>query len=660
MDDRPGGIGPPHTPSKSIPSSLLRHRELLQPLTPCKVRWLYKDGEKWKPFCGGDSLNIEKAYRHFKSLNLDPKDDSGLDLSSIICTTVRGSLYEADLLDLECRPLFWIENAVPIKRGTWFIADVPNRWEAIDEHDSVIIEAAHIDVINSMGFGAPPSPTSASHNVLHQIKLGSYRIEWRDIDDVYMISESTGSRLVQKIGFSGPRKLNRGYEVECEESDILGPITHIVFLVHGIGQLYYGEGGGIVNSRKKLVKSARMSSNLHSDSSPTTDSGERVEFFPIEWRTNLKLDEGIIDSITPENLNSLRKMLNATTMDVLYYASPLYREEIIQTIREKLNLVYRQYTDRNPSFEASGGKVSIIAHSLGSVIMYDMLTLWNSYLLEKDKSNADKNVASESSFSWWSKLGVVRNSISPEAKKVKSREKNSHTDLQVDGMREELHNARLKVSELEAKLNSLDQSKYNAYRDNTYSLLFKVENVFNIGSPLGVFLVMRGVRPRQDLEQHLLPTSVCKRTLNIYDPADPIAYRLEPLIYSHYSSIPPVRLAHMHVQTDSSSSSSSSLSGINIASKAEWLKSWFSSPKTAGDDDPLTMSGEENMDTDVSSEVEKRVLLHRVDYVLEASLVEYISALTSHQAYWQNSDLAKFVMDILLKSNEDMDVASRL
>ena len=50
----------------------------------------------------------------------------------------------------------------------------------------------------------------------------------------------------------------------------------------------------------------------------------------------------------------------------------------------------------------------------------------------------------------------------------------------------------------------------------------QVENVFNIGSPLGVFLVMRGVRPREDMEQHLLPKSVCKRTHNIYDPSDPI------------------------------------------------------------------------------------------------------------------------------------------
>ena len=46
--------------------------------------------------------------------------------------------------------------------------------------------------------------------------------------------------------------------------------------------------------------------------------------------------------------------------------------------------------------------------------------------------------------------------------------------------------------------------------------------MFNIGSPLGVFLVMRGIRPRDDIEQHIMPTSVCKRIFNIYDPSDPV------------------------------------------------------------------------------------------------------------------------------------------
>ena len=34
--------------------------------------------------------------------------------------------------------------------------------------------------------------------------------------------------------------------------------------------------------------------------------------------------------------------------------------------------------------------------------------------------------------------------------------------------------------------------------------------------------MLKGIRPRDDLEQHILPSSVCSRYFNIYDPADPI------------------------------------------------------------------------------------------------------------------------------------------
>ena len=43
-----------------------------------------------------------------------------------------------------------------------------------------------------------------------------------------------------------------------------------------------------------------------------------------------------------------------------------------------------------------------------------------------------------------------------------------------------------------------------------------------MGSPLAVFLALRGLRPQDDVEDHVLPKSVCKRLVNIYHPADPV------------------------------------------------------------------------------------------------------------------------------------------
>jgi hypothetical protein len=56
-------------------------------------------------------------------------------------------------------------------------------------------------------------------------------------------------------------------------------------------------------------------------------------------------------------------------------------------------------------------------------------------------------------------------------------------------------------------------------------LLFSVDNLFCFGSPVGLFLNVRGQQIARDFK---LPT--CKRVFNIYHPYDPVAYRIEPIL----------------------------------------------------------------------------------------------------------------------------------
>lgn len=35
-----------------------------------------------------------------------------------------------------------------------------------------------------------------------------------------------------------------------------------------------------------------------------------------------------VDSITPDKVRGLRDMLNSSAMDIMYYTSPLYRDEV--------------------------------------------------------------------------------------------------------------------------------------------------------------------------------------------------------------------------------------------------------------------------------------------------------------------------------------------
>lgn len=56
-------------------------------------------------------------------------------------------------------------------------------------------------------------------------------------------------------------------------------------------------------------------------------------------------------------------------MDILLYQSA-YREHISNIVLAESNRIYNLFRERNPEFK---GKVSLIGHSLGSAILFDIL-----------------------------------------------------------------------------------------------------------------------------------------------------------------------------------------------------------------------------------------------------------------------------------------------
>lgn len=115
---------------KRLRSNSSRHRgEIVTELGPEEVRWFYKEDKRtWKPFVGHDSLKIELVYRRFCELNPDRvrpsvstteaeiqalQGDSvqglcgGLEDSSLEAVCVRGGLYEVDIREKECYPVYW-------------------------------------------------------------------------------------------------------------------------------------------------------------------------------------------------------------------------------------------------------------------------------------------------------------------------------------------------------------------------------------------------------------------------------------------------------------------------------------------------------------------------------------------------------------------------
>ncbi|KAJ3606799.1 hypothetical protein NHX12_026318 [Muraenolepis orangiensis] len=526
-------------------SNSSRHRgEVVTELGPEEVRWFYKEDKRtWKPFVGHDSLKIEVVYKRFCELNPDKvkrrvpsdaeqdaaeatqaqaqaeqqqqaerngsvSDERNVDGNGVnveaVC--VRGGLYEVDVKEKECYPVYWNQqDRIPVMRGQWFVGGT---WLPLEEDESDAIELEHLarfrgqqmrdtyeleEAVPTATAGpATVAPTPVeTKDAVHSLKMTRSHVDWHSVDEVYLYSDATTSKIArtvtQRLGFSksssSGTRLHRGNVEEAAPEDTPPETTHIVFVVHGIGQKM--DQGRIIRNTSMMRDAARKMEEKHFSDRTT----EHVEFLPVEWRSKLALDGDTVDSITPDKVRGLRDMLNSSAMDIMYYTSPLYRDEITRGLTLELNRLYTLFCTRNPEFRASG-KVSIVSHSLGCVITFDIMTGWDPVRFHHQ---------------------------APDPEETRERW----------------------LRDLEDQFQGLQTSSFVAVP----ALKFKVENFFCMGSPLAVFLALRGIRPGiQDTQEHILPKSICQRLFNIFHPTDPVAYRLEPLVLKHYSNVAPVQI----------------------------------------------------------------------------------------------------------------------
>uniref|UniRef100_A0A3Q0SHY6 DDHD domain containing 1b n=1 Tax=Amphilophus citrinellus TaxID=61819 RepID=A0A3Q0SHY6_AMPCI len=715
------------TVKKRVRSNSSRHRgDIVTELGPEEVRWFYKEDKRtWKPFVGHDSLKIEIIYRRFCEQNpdkvkrpVDPietdeketvrspelqpegsavdfgsvraepavqrggvlrlsvseeiKDPDHIGGISVEAVCVRGGLYEVDIKEKECYPVYWNQqDRIPVMRGQWFI---DGTWLPLEEDESDLIEQEHLSRFRGQQMRdtyemEAVTTTVDSKDAIHSLKLSRSHVDWHSVDEVYLYSDATTSKIArtvtQKLGFSKASSsgthLHRGYVEEAAPEDTPPETTHIVFVVHGIGQKM--DQGRIIRNTSMMRDAARKMEEKHFSDRTT----EHVEFLPVEWRSKLCLDGDTVDSITPDKVRGLRDMLNSSAMDIMYYTSPLYRDEITRGLTLELNRLYSLFCSRNPDFEKNG-KVSIVSHSLGCVITFDIMTGWDPVRFHHPEG------------------------LDPEDTKVCwPMDEERH-------LQEQLRLTRLRLRDLEDQFQGLQTSSCVAVP----ALKFKVENFFCMGSPLAVFLALRGIRPGNNgMQDHILPKSICNRLFNIFHPTDPVAYRLEPLILKHYSNIAPVQIHWYNTtsptpydlirptllnplkETVSVSDSESipspctsppqprrhygesitSLGKASIMGAASLGKgiggilfSRFSrsSGQVGGvEEEPSDSEGgtSEVKNVAAGEEVE---LERRIDFELREGLVEsrYWSAVTSHTAYWCSYDVALFLLTFMYRPQE--------
>ena len=62
--------------------------------------------------------------------------------------------------------------------------------------------------------------------------------------------------------------------------------------------------------------------------------------------------------------------LTSVLLDILLYYTPQFRERMVRAVAREMNRIYTLFRTRNPTFS---GRVSLLGHSLGSAICFDIL-----------------------------------------------------------------------------------------------------------------------------------------------------------------------------------------------------------------------------------------------------------------------------------------------
>ncbi|KAJ8361341.1 hypothetical protein SKAU_G00178660 [Synaphobranchus kaupii] len=214
-----------------------------------------------------------------------------------------------------------------------------------------------------------------------------------------------------------------------------------------------------------------------------------------------------------------------------------------------------------------------------------------------------------------------------------------------------------------------------------HTLDFCPVSFFALGSPIGMFLTVRGLERIEDSYQ--LPT--CKGFFNIYHPLDPVAYRIEPLIVPDLE-LKPVLIPHhkgrkrLHLELKESLTRMGSdlkhgfLSSLKTAWQTlnDFARAHTSSPQLQAELEKVANQIKEEEEKqedavdklaespDSSREEDPLVKIgmlnggKRIDYVLQEkpieSFNEYLFALQSHLCYWESEDTALLILKEVYKT----------
>ncbi|KAF1503534.1 Phospholipase DDHD2, partial [Megadyptes antipodes antipodes] len=639
----------------------------------CKVT---DSRERWIPFSTQDSERLEEAH------------GSGRDKEDLVVPT-SGGRYDVHLKKRQRVAVYWEEEVSEVRRCTWFYkGDKDNKYIPYSETFSKELEEAYMIAVTLDEWKKKLESPSREIIILHNPKL---MVHYHPV----ATSDDWGSTPTEQ---GRPRTVKRGVENIAAEIPNGEPlqIDHLVFVVHGIGPACDIRFRSIIQCVNDFRNVSLSMLQAHFKKAQEQQQIGRVEFLPVNWHSSLH-STGVdvdLERITLPSINRLRHFINDTILDVFFYNSSTYCQTIVDTVASEMNRLYQLFLQRNPLFK---GGVSIAGHSLGSLILFDLLTNQKAAPEEDEHSEEGSRTTSsnrgiEEVKEILKKLELSEYCDVFEKEKMDRQalflctEKNlKEMGIPLGPRMKILHYVSSKTemqcraepgSPLQRDPDSTDDGRNCQYRDvglgqvsaNYPQLNYKPTIFFAFGSPIGMFLTVRGVKRINP--NYSLPT--CKGFFNIFHPFDPVAYRIEPMIVPDLE-FEPMLLPHhkgrkrMHLELKEGltrmsvdlknnllgslrvawqSFTRAPLPAVEAAStdaEAEAEAGVEKQPDTKPDETPAAVKEEASL-----VNVGRLNGGNRIDYVLQEkpieSFNEYLFALQGHLCYWESEDTVLLVL----------------
>nr|XP_006134098.1 phospholipase DDHD2 isoform X2 [Pelodiscus sinensis] len=667
--------------------------------------WFYSkvidSRERWIPFSRQDSEKLEEAHnsRREEEQRVVPAE---------------GGRYDVHLQKRLRHAVYWEEEVSEVRRCTWFYkGDKDNKYIPYPESFSEELEETYMIAVTLDEWKRKLESPTREVIILHNPKL---MVHYQPV----ATSDDWGPSPAEQ---GRPRTVKRGVEnisvdIPCGEPL---QIDHLVFVVHGIGPACDIRFRSIIQCVNDFRAVSLSMLQAHFKKAQEQQQIGRVEFLPVNWHSPLH-STGVdvdLERITLPSINRLRHFINDTILDVFFYNSATYCQTIVDTVASEMNRLYLLFLQRNPDFK---GGVSIAGHSLGSLILFDLLTN------QKDSSEDEDGKREGSQMGAYERgdTGGVKEilkklelseyysvfekeRVDSQALAVCTEEELKDMGIPLGPRMKILHYVSSKAGSQDAQrqaplpagneakredapkaaLGSAPQpgsgssARGGAKRQNldvglgqvsaNYpQLVYKPSIFFAFGSPIGMFLTVRGVK-RIDPD-YSLPT--CKGFFNIFHPYDPVAYRIEPMIAPDLE-FEPMLLPHhkgrkrMHLELrEGLTRMGMDLKNNLLGSlKIAW-QSFTRAPLPA-----VEAAASADAENEAEASLEKQTVHsdatpeepaaggkeetppvnvgmlnggHRIDYVLQEkpieSFNEYLFALQGHLCYWESEDTVLLIL----------------